>query len=700
MKTFLNLIFISLLLQSTVLAQDDCFCGGEFVIGIPSNEDCTWSLSIGTGTNEYVFTQPGSFNLALSSPELNLIAVTAHCDNFTLPVFYDFCGVTNTIVLEVPDTFGLDEHYFELFEDCTFDCGDTQCTCQAEYTITNDTDEDWFGLFANVGPTDDCFEELAVHSNSSVTFTGSINANAPGDNDIQYVISTAGNLNFNNPDLNITFSSAACDLNPQINGAGFARIVPENSACVPDCSFIFDVNPTECRTDDCTVRFTAINPTPGLDHEWDFNNDGQFEEVTPNVSICHVFPASGTYTVNHRHDGVVCTEVVTVVCDPVADCAFDFTINDCVVTFNALVQVPGVTHGWDMDNDGVFEITIPGQQYVHTFPGSGTYIVSHIHADLVCTDTIVIECEGPCPAEVDVEYCYILNPFTCDPCQTGSGYFCPVVTIGGVSTQVDMAPGYSVLWTNFPSGLGNNENNGCMNYSLSTELDAINNGNGPNTYTGIVFGPNGCEYPFTHTMTLDDLECDPCDEDIQVVVYNNFCPDPEQGCDPCEIGGNICVLSGGQPTDPTNYSVRVFFNNAPFVILNGTTCFAFGSNAANIIGVQVFNNETLCQYWRSVSIACSPSTGNLIGNPNTSSGLIEVFPNPVSNQLKVYNAGEATLLGQIQSIDGRLMNSFDLDAYETENISVIDMTNGIYFLKVINPVSKEIVRTEKIIISH
>ena len=79
---------------------------------------------------------------------------------------------------------------------------------------------------------------------------------------------------------------------------------------------------------------------------------------------------------------------------------------------------------------------------------------------------------------------------------------------------------------------------------------------------------------------------------------------------------------------------------------------------------------------------------------------INVFPNPASHTLKVYNPGEDNLLGRIHSLDGRTMATFDLDGLETKEVKVDMIPNGIYFIKIMNPMSRETIFLEKNLVAN
>ncbi|MFK8102012.1 MAG: T9SS type A sorting domain-containing protein [Saprospiraceae bacterium] len=476
----------------------------------------------------------------------------------------------------------------------------------------------------------------------------------------------------------------------------------------------------------------------------------------------------------------------------------DFTVssvNDCTVCFTSTNAIPGIAHIWNFGDGSAPVITVDAT-VCHTYatPG-GNFPVSHFHADLECNDNISVNCTAPCPASVDVEFCYDLTPFSCNPCVTGTGFFCPVVTVNGVSTQVDFLNDYTVVWQSFPGHPNNSPFSSCLTYDQAEELDAINNGT-PNTYSGIVFGPNNCQYPFSITIQEEDVSCGECDDAFDVSITINNCDDPND-CDPCTEGGTLCVVSNGA-VPSGEVDIRLNFNNgAPAIILpSGTSCYNFGAEIENIGSINIYNKENHCQYWLPVVVECEKAacpeldfditadtgcppdlfcpiclTGGKVcvsfnGGPipgfalfNFEGGVFipaedgclqltadlaeslisitvsvhgceyvvpvafsdpncsplfddeggvemkkrlmefEVYPNPAHQVLQISNPSENTFNGVLQSIDGRAMKAFQLNAYETEVVNTSNFAKGIYFLKIMDPISKEIIRTEKILIT-
>ena len=143
-----------------------------------------------------------------------------------------------------------------------------------------------------------------------------------------------------------------------------------------------------------SISFTDVSDSDadlaaGLTYEWDLDNDGIFELNTTQASITHTFTASGTFIVRGRIydvDGAFSEYTTDVVVDNLAPTA---TFGDSgpidegqQVTLSFTDQsdsdadmATGFTHEWDLDNDGVFELSTSEPSIARTLTASGSHTV-------------------------------------------------------------------------------------------------------------------------------------------------------------------------------------------------------------------------------------------------------------------------------------------------------------------------------------
>jgi PKD repeat protein/fibronectin type 3 domain-containing protein len=140
------------------------------------------------------------------------------------------------------------------------------------------------------------------------------------------------------------------------------------------------------------VTITASDPAGANDdpltYEWDWNNDGTYDESSVSTNVAsYTYPDDGTYTVGVRvtdHDGAwaISNTVVTVYDNqPYARFTADPNPSACndPVTFDASDSTHGrpdraiVQYEWDFDGDGTFDFASSNPMTTHAYPAFGTY---------------------------------------------------------------------------------------------------------------------------------------------------------------------------------------------------------------------------------------------------------------------------------------------------------------------------------------
>jgi len=118
-------------------------------------------------------------------------------------------------------------------------------------------------------------------------------------------------------------------------------------------------------------------------YEWDWNNDGVYDESTTSATITHTWYDDYSGTVALRvtdDDGATDTDTATVTVDnvaPTAEAGGPYNGNEgSPITLSGSATDPGtdaLTYEWDLDNNGSYET--PGQNVSNTWSQNGTYTV-------------------------------------------------------------------------------------------------------------------------------------------------------------------------------------------------------------------------------------------------------------------------------------------------------------------------------------
>ncbi|MEM8909065.1 MAG: PKD domain-containing protein, partial [Bacteroidota bacterium] len=79
---------------------------------------------------------------------------------------------------------------------------------------------------------------------------------------------------------------------------------------------------------------------------------------------------------------------------------------------------------------------------------------------------------------------------------------------------------------------------------------------------------------------------------------------------------------------------------------------------------------------------------------------LEVFPNPVNDQLSISNKNKQMVMGQLVTLDGKVMTQVQLSEYDQKELNVKAYNAGIYFFHFYDLNTNELVKSEKIVIRH
>ncbi|MEM9823020.1 MAG: T9SS type A sorting domain-containing protein [Bacteroidota bacterium] len=79
---------------------------------------------------------------------------------------------------------------------------------------------------------------------------------------------------------------------------------------------------------------------------------------------------------------------------------------------------------------------------------------------------------------------------------------------------------------------------------------------------------------------------------------------------------------------------------------------------------------------------------------------LNVFPNPVNAELNISNDSDQLLIGQLTSLEGKVLNSSNIAAFDQGAIDVSNYPAGIYFFNTFNAQTKSLLKSEKVIIRH
>lgn len=123
-------------------------------------------------------------------------------------------------------------------------------------------------------------------------------------------------------------------------------------------------------------------------YDWDFNDDGTYDQLDAGVTVQHTYPEAGTYRCTVRvHDDDNLTDEATVqVTVPLAiappealgEAASD-SGNPLLIRFDATASFDTdgeiVRYDWDMNNDGQFDLIDVGPNPEHVFPNYGIFQV-------------------------------------------------------------------------------------------------------------------------------------------------------------------------------------------------------------------------------------------------------------------------------------------------------------------------------------
>lgn len=250
-------------------------------------------------------------------------------------------------------------------------------------------------------------------------------------------------------------------------------------------------------------------------------------------------------------------------------------------------------------------------------------------------------------------------------------------------------------------------------------VDAVSTG-WPNTfsfrdgyeYQICMYSESTCTVPICQTVKVQRSTGVVCGEETSTEhpfcyrIFHSFCP-PESNCDPCNLGGAICVYeSDGVYLDMNDYIFWIDLGTE--VIESLTPCFQFTAEQTPLIeGFHLYNIATGTTEYVALDL-CGEDAGIDDGKFNNNqqhtlerralvspgSEDIAVYPNPTTGNLFIHAPGVANGQVRISDLLGRTIYSASLE--DTNNIDLSTWNNGIYLISILDDQFAP-VKTEKIV---
>ena len=234
------------------------------------------------------------------------------------------------------------------------------------------------------------------------TFNASASTPA-GINTYQWIFNNSGVINQTTPVPNTQYTYPAA-------GIYNTGVITTLNGCKDTANFQVTVSPKPtaaftmaaqgCENKAVTLNgSTSTVPAPGLivEYQWDYNNDGNQDELTTTPMAMHAF-AIGNHTVKltvRTNGGCTATTTKTIEIIGYPQISFDFN-NACVggvtqFTNTSTVASPyTISYNWDFGVAGGYPSTLTNPSFV--YPGLGTYNVSlEATANNLCKDTLTRE---------------------------------------------------------------------------------------------------------------------------------------------------------------------------------------------------------------------------------------------------------------------------------------------------------------------
>jgi PKD repeat protein len=236
------------------------------------------------------------------------------------------------------------------------------------------------------------------------TFNASASTPIPGINTFQWIFNNSGVINQTTsvPNTQYTYPVA---------GTYNTGVIVTMNGCKDTANFQVVVSPKPTAaftmaTQGCENKTVTLNgststvaaPSTIVEYQWDYNNDGNADEVTLTPTSMHAFPV-GNHTVKltvRTNNGCMAATTKAIEILPYPLISFDFN-NACAGATTQFTNTSTVVSPYNMSYNWDFGVGAGGYTSTQanpsfTYPGLGTYDVSlEVTANNLCKDTLVKE---------------------------------------------------------------------------------------------------------------------------------------------------------------------------------------------------------------------------------------------------------------------------------------------------------------------
>ena len=213
------------------------------------------------------------------------------------------------------------------------------------------------------------------------------------------------------------------------------------------------------------------------------------------------------------------------------------------------------------------------------------------------------------------------------------------------------------------------------------------------------------------TACCGSISCQPCSEErFSIGTFCDF--NDDLPCDPCTgvVSGNALTLCVVNEDDVRIYDLGL---NAG---VGGWTINGVPESGASCITIENFDPNlayevcTTITFWLPGGLTCEETICTTIGdcsNPlrsfssdaDTDHSMIEIYPNPVKESLKIKNGYDEQVLIHLISINGKVVTKSSIPSYGNKTLAVQDLSTGLYYMQ-FRSVGGELLHTERIVVTQ
>ena len=211
--------------------------------------------------------------------------------------------------------------------------------------------------------------------------------------------------------------------------------------------------------------------------------------------------------------------------------------------------------------------------------------------------------------------------------------------------------------------------------------------------------------------TGDDCGIEPKDCPPDTDFNIDFCNYSNEGCDPCDGGGTVCLMDGNNFANAYNVIWEIDDATSPngWSNFHNGVCMYYSSTHVQqgrrfraIIKSWDSKQEWQCVQCFDFGELCNGENIGRIQIPGTTEtpSKMSVFPNPADKEITIYNDRDFEVIVSIIRIDGTVQSQHTLGTKDQKMIDVVDFAEGIYYLQFEHPTTSQIIHTENIVIAH